>query len=166
MTTKTLAEMYKLKNITRYNNKAKLHTESVAEHSFFVSLIALQLADEYHLSDSQKLKCLEKAILHDMPEIELNDITHDVKLKLNLHPLLKTFEDKYYETNYPAYKELFNADGKYELIDNIVDLADAYSVLQFVEHEKSLGNVLEEWNIIVDEISERILQIKNKLAKI
>lgn len=164
MTSKTLAEMYKLKNITRYNNKAKLHTESVAEHSFFVSLIALQLCDEYHLSDAQKLKCLEKAILHDMPEIELNDITHDVKLKLNLYPLLKKFEDDYYDANYPEYKELF--DGKYELIDNIVDLADAYSVLQFVEHEKTLGNKLEEWDIIADEISERILRIKNKLTNI
>lgn len=29
-----LLEMYKLKNITRYNHKTRLKDESVAEHSF------------------------------------------------------------------------------------------------------------------------------------
>lgn len=164
MTHKELENIYKLKNITRYNNKAKLHNESVAEHSFFVSLITLHLCEEYKLNDSQTLKCLIKAILHDMPEIDLNDITHDVKIKLKLHPILKVFEDEYYKKNYAKHAKLFIEQD--EIIDNIVELADGLSVLQFVEHELSLGNQLSDWQEILNEINKRIAIISNKLEAI
>ena len=38
-----LLEMYKLKNIVRYNHRTRLKNENVAEHSFFTSLIALDI---------------------------------------------------------------------------------------------------------------------------
>ena len=77
-----LLEMYKLKNITRYNHRTRLKDESVAEHSFFTTLITLELCKRFELDNESMLACILKSLLHDMPETELNDITYDVRSRL------------------------------------------------------------------------------------
>lgn len=149
-----LLETYRLKNVIRYNCRNKLKAESVAEHSFYVTLFALQLCDKYHLSDDIKLNCLVKALLHDMPEIELNDITHNVKERLNLRPFLKQYEDKYFEDNFKDYAELMNNGDK--IVNSIVILADAMSVYQYILNEVSLGNKTDDIQEILEESKTRI----------
>lgn len=134
-----LLEMYKLKNIKRYNHRTRLKEESVAEHSFFTTLIALELCKKFKLNDKDTLLCLVKSLLHDMPEIEFNDITYDVKLKLNLYPLLKIHEDKYFEEHFADYASILTNDDE-NLINLIVKYADAMSVLQYSYNELDLGN--------------------------
>ena len=46
-----LDEVYKLKDIIRYNTRVKITKESVAEHSFFVAVITLHLCNKYHLDE-------------------------------------------------------------------------------------------------------------------
>ena len=92
-----LTDVYRLKNVIRYNTRNIIKEESVAEHSFYVALFSLKICDDYHIDNSTTKKVLIKALLHDMPEIELNDITHNVKEKLNLRPFLKKYEDDYFD---------------------------------------------------------------------
>ena len=92
---KELLEIYKLKNIVRYNTHPKLTKESVAEHSFYVALIALKICDKLNVSDDIKLLSIEKSLLHDLPEIKMNDITYDAKHILHLEDIIKKFETKY-----------------------------------------------------------------------
>ena len=40
-------DVYILKALTRYNNKFKIISESVAEHSYFVAVLTLKLHDDY-----------------------------------------------------------------------------------------------------------------------
>lgn len=158
---KYLEETYKLKNVIRYNTRNKLKDESVAEHSFYVALFTLKLCDDYNVDEKTKCQALIKALLHDMPEIELNDITHNVKERLNLRPFLKQYEDKYFEDNYRQYCELMNKGN--DLVNAIVVLADAMSVYQYTLNEISLGNSTEDMKSILEESKNRINMLSSTL---
>ena len=152
---KHLLYLYQLKNIIRYNSRKRLINESVAEHSFYVALIALEMCNERHLDEKTTLNCVIKALLHDMPEIELNDITHNVKENLNLRNVLKTYEDNFYKEKYPDFSELMinNEDNE---VNNIVELADIYSVYQYTTSELEFGNRSKDISDIYDDTIKRI----------
>ena len=145
-----LKELYKLKHLIRYNSRPKIQNESVAEHSFFVSVIALKISRELKLSDEQILKILIKSILHDIPEMDLNDITHDVKEKLQLRQLLKKYEDNFYFQKFNEEYELMSNNDD-DIINNVVQLADILSVKQYIDEEMILGNQSSEiWEIYLN----------------
>ena len=156
-----LLYLYQLKNIIRYNSRKRLVNESVAEHSFYVALIALEICEQRQLDDATTLKCVVKALLHDMPEIEINDITYNVKEKLNLRGLLKEYEDNFYKEKCSKYADLMINNDDNE-VNNIVKLADIYSVYQYVTNEIELGN---KSNDIQDIYQDTLKRIKNKGAR-
>lgn len=157
-----LRDTYRLKDVIRYNTRNTLKDESVAEHSFYVALFTLKLCDDYQIDEKTKLQALIKALLHDMPEIELNDITHNVKERLNLRPFLKQYEDKYFEDNYQQYSELMS-EGT-DLVNAIVVLADAMSVYQYALNETSLGNFTTDMKSILEESENRIRTLSDNLS--
>lgn len=164
MTEQELKELYKLKNIVRYNTRPRQTSESVAEHSFYVGVIALELCNEFKLTPMQTHTIVVKALLHDMPEIEINDITYDAKERLHLRPYLKKYEDDYFDRRFPLYADIMKDDtGLNQLV---VDLADAYSVLQYANHEISLGNKTDEMLTIRETIEPRIVSIREKISKL
>lgn len=157
-----LEEIYKLKNLIRYNNRTKLKDESVAEHSFFVALISLMICDTLGLDKDTTSECLIKAVLHDMPEIEMNDITHDVKERLKLGGILQEYECEYYDKHFKNFASLMNfEDGSISSI--IVQLADAESVRQFIQNEKKLGNQSKDIFEIDEECGQRISRLEDAL---
>ena len=156
-----LSNVYQLKNVIRYNTRPVLKQESVAEHSFYVALFALKICDDYNINENIKKDAVIKSLLHDMPEIELNDITHNVKEKLRLRPFLKAYEDEYYKTHYSQYYELMSTS--HDLTSIIVVLADAWSVFQYVNNEMSLGNKSKQIEEIDNEIRQRIQDLTNAL---
>lgn len=156
-----LSNVYQLKNVIRYNTRPVLKQESVAEHSFYVALFALKICDDYNINENIKTDAVIKSLLHDMPEIELNDITHNVKEKLRLRPFLKAYEDEYYKTHYSQYYELMSTS--HDLTSIIVVLADAWSVFQYVNNEMSLGNKSKQIEEIDNEIRQRIQDLTNAL---
>lgn len=158
-----LLEMYKLKNIVRYNHRTRLKNENVVEHSFFTTLIALDICKKLSIDVHNTFKVIVKCLLHDTPEQELNDITYDVKLKLNLRPLLKNFEDKYFEDNYANYADIMTNDDN-NIINAIVNYADAMSVLQYAYNETELGNTTFE--SIITETLERLDKLKTILVEV
>lgn len=158
---KDLEYIYQLKNLIRYNNKTRIKDETVAEHSFYVALISLLICNKYKLSQEIICKTLIKAILHDMPEIEINDITHDVKNKLNLSDFLKKYEDSYYEKYFPDFSNMMINDTN-DISQAIVNLADAESVFQFIQHEKLIGNISDDINKIYFETIERLSSLEKK----
>lgn len=156
-----LSNVYQLKNVIRYNTRPILKQESVAEHSFYVALFTLKICDDYNINENIKKDAVIKSLLHDMPEIELNDITHNVKEKLRLRPFLKAYEDEYYKTHYSQYYELMSTS--HDLTSIIVVLADAWSVFQYVNNEMSLGNKSKQIEEIDNEIRQRIQDLTNAL---
>lgn len=157
-----LEEIYKLKNLIRYNNRTKLKDESVAEHSFFVTLMSLMICDTLNIDKETTYECLIKAILHDMPEIEMNDITHDVKERLKLGKILQQYEFDYYAKNFKSFASMMNLEDD-SISSLIVNLADAESVRQFIQNEKKLGNQSRDIIEIDKECSQRISRLEDVL---
>lgn len=139
-TNSDLLEMYKLKNINRYNTRSCVRYENVAEHSFFTALITLKLCERLNVTKDVQNKCLIKALLHDFPEIELNDITYDAKIKLKISQIFKIHEDEYFKENFPEHYNIMINNDEYNLVNLIVNYADVLSTLQYTLSEINLGN--------------------------
>ncbi len=154
-----LMEVYKLKTLVRYNHRLRLTNESVAEHSFFTALFVLEICDKLSIKGELKAKCIEYALLHDVPETILSDIPSDVKdLSETLRMLLQIFEDSFMEDNYPNY----TSHSKDEEILSVVKLADLYSVRQYCMVEAALGNKTLDF---ADAVNERIDRLEKELIK-
>lgn len=159
-----LMNVYRLKNVIRYNTRNIIKKESVAEHSFYVALFALKICDDYNIDETTKKQAMMKSLLHDMPEIELNDITHNVKERLNLRPFLKKYEDEFFTQNYSEHRSLMiTGDDK---LNAIVLLADTMSVYQYALNEVSLGNQSDDIKEILDESRKRVIKCKENLERI
>lgn len=159
-----LIDVYRLKNVVRYNTRNIIKKESVAEHSFYVALFALKICNDYNVDPRTEKRAIIKALLHDMPEIELNDITHDVKEKLNLRPFLKKYEDEYFDTHFSEHRSLMKEGD--EKTNAIVDYADTMSVYQYALNETLLGNQSDDIQEILNVTRIRIKTCKERLEEI
>lgn len=147
-----LIDLYNLKGLKRYNTHFKIHDESVAEHSYYVSLFSMIIADTFDVNDKTKLLVVKKAMLHDLPEIVTSDIPHPTKERFpRIKEILEDAEDEILEEYLNNPKEFFVKTNKsFEVIaDIIVKLADKISVIQFCLVEQKLGNTTVD-HIIVD----------------
>jgi len=67
---------YRLKFLIRYSNMPRNIDESVAEHSFFVCMILMNLHSKYEFDIGW---ALQMAVCHDVAEAYTNDISHQTK---------------------------------------------------------------------------------------
>jgi 5'-deoxynucleotidase YfbR-like HD superfamily hydrolase len=132
--------------LERYNTTPHLFKESVADHSFQVSIVSLFLYEKY--KDKLKLNfesLIKMAIIHDEAESVdyIGDVPHPIKEN---NPILKQELENY---EYKAIKELlgieyvkylkeFNEEKSNESL--IVKLADVISCLIYSESEINKGN--------------------------
>ena len=128
---KFLEEIGKLKKIKRTGwviNKIP-EPESVAEHIFRVSIMALIFSDKFKLDEN---KCIKMAMIHDLAEALEGDITpydkidekskHEIEEKA-MKKLIKEIDNKeilelwqeYEEKNTPEAKFVYDLD-KFEMI--------------------------------------------------
>jgi len=157
-------ELYKLQGITRYSNIPRNHDENVAQHSFFVSSLCIELYNE--LKDTMKLdlgNMLLIATVHDWPEAEIDDVAHNVKRKYpKVKEALQEAELEYiskYPTNvinaFVEYLEGKTPDSK------VVHLADAMQCVQYTKVEVKTGN---EYMIpVLQESERRVRQLRKEL---
>ena len=132
-------DIYRLKFITRYSNRFRIHDESVAEHSLFVAAIVIKLHDEY---DFDLGLALLAAISHDIAESDISDVTHDIKEK---HPALKECLQVAELKEIMKYPQLirhgYNTFERAITVEGLIaNLADVIQVMQYVRTEMSLGN--------------------------
>lgn len=140
--------------------------ESVAEHSFRVSIIAMVLADFLGL-DKEKL--IKMALLHDMGEVITGDIVWsrgsivDIKKRAEKEQLGKIGLEKIFKTlgDPGEYKKIFE-----EMIARLSEEAKIFwqidkleMAMQALEYEKEQNKKLDEFFINAD------LQIETPLLK-
>ena len=151
---KEVMDEYVLGKIIRYNHRYRLQDESVATHSFFVSLFCLKIMAKLNLSHEVERQVLIMAALHDTAESKTSDIPHDVKNRYpEMQSILDRIEREYYAECWKKYvSDIYKPS---EIACNIVKLADAYSVYQYCINENTLGNVSDEIQIIKAEAEAR-----------
>ena len=156
-------DIYTLKALTRYNNKFKIINESVAEHSFFVAVLVLKMHDDYKFDLG---KALKMALVHDIPELHLSDVTHDVKR--NFPKLAKEVLSAEYSIMTHKYPNWLSAFMEFESEETpealIVKMADNLSCVQYATAEMALGNkgYMKE---VAKDAGKRVMRSEVKLKK-
>jgi 5'-deoxynucleotidase YfbR-like HD superfamily hydrolase len=157
-------KIYTLKALTRYNNKFKIISESVAEHSFFVAIFVLRLHEEYEFNLE---RALSMGLIHDIPELHLSDITYDVKRDFpKIKDAVLDAEHDVMKNIYPKWSNLFNQlEDELDSVESlIVRLADYISCSQYANAELGLGNS-GYMKDVKDESDQRINEVEKKLKK-
>lgn len=134
-----LDDMYRLSTIKRYSTVFRIHEESVAEHSFFVQAILVELWDGYVFDLS---RAMILALAHDMPEIELNDCPHITKEKYpEIKEAFDICESQVARTLPWVLREAVEEYNKGETIEaKMVHLADVLQCMQYAQVELDMGN--------------------------
>ena len=158
------AQIYNLAYIQRYNTMPRIKNESVAEHSFFVASIVVKLYEAY---DFNLGKALLMAVTHDWAESWLGDTVNVVKADFpgignsisaaEDHIMIKNFDGIVYE-NWHEHNELISVEAK------IVKYADVLQVLQYANHEVSLGNTC--FKRVVDDVQPILSKLKDSLESL
>lgn len=156
-----------LADMKRYNNRIKIKSESIAEHSFFVAYNILKIGYEYMLPSEVVNEAVAMAIVHDYPEAFTSDIPHDCKQSSpELRKLLLNLERTFLAEQMPEllsrYEKLSEENSLTALL---VDLGDAISVLQYSNREIELGNSTEDMKIIHNEVCSRVTRLFAKLEE-
>lgn len=155
-------KLQRMSNMIRYNNEVHIHDENVAEHSFYVAVYAMELCDVLKIEGILRGLIIEKALIHDIHEIELSDIPHNVKkASKELEDYCLEFEEKF---NRKYFNSLMNSIDDCKLctyVDAVVELADVLSVKQYAQQEVMFGNT-KKFSPILENANYRI----NKLIEV
>ena len=157
----------RLSNMKRFNNSIHMHDENVAEHSFYVALYSMEICNILRINGELRSVIIERALIHDVHEIELSDIPHDVKAKNSeiLDFCLK-FEEDYNNKNFPKIMaRQDNLRHELDFIQNVVELADIISVKQYSLQECEFGN-RKKFLPILSDTEKRINKIINYLYSV
>lgn len=157
-----LDEIYKLKNLVRYNQRARIRPESVAEHSYFVVLFTRLICEEYDVPRDIERLAIDYAISHDIPEIHISDIPWPVKNdNPALEKVLNKLENDFMKKEFPLFHKSFVQIKETPVANTIVELADILSVLQYTRSEYQLGN--KELKDVYDIAQSRYTEQHKKL---
>lgn len=156
-----MQELYALKHIIRYNNLPRILVESVAEHSFFVTLTVARLAKKYKFNIE---RALIMATVHDIFEIFIGDTPRNIKNQYkDLDKALMKAENDVIKDKYPEYEYLleeFNTGSTPEGL--IVKYADSLSVLLYAKTEIRLGSQHYMPGVAQD-AENKLIELKSKL---
>jgi 5'-deoxynucleotidase YfbR-like HD superfamily hydrolase len=162
----TMRQLYQMDNIIRYNTTPRHKNETVATHSYYVALFSMMLCNELNVSSLVRSKAIAIALVHDIPEVIINDVTYEAKQHMpDVKAALEKYEQEVIKANFPElYKNMYDSYFVDDDIANqIVRLADVLSVLQFSDHEINMGNTyLKGWD---KDTQQRIEEIKNNLER-
>lgn len=155
-------KVYNLRFIQRYSLTQRITSETVAEHSFFVAVIVMDLAEKYEFDVGVAVRM---AIIHDFAESELGDITLTAKQKHpNLVKEVRKAENKCMKSfGYDVYNLYKVYEDRNTPESLIVKYADVLQVKQYLESELSMGQSQRILDMVVS-TDNLILDYKMKLS--
>lgn len=162
-----------LSNISRYNTRFRIKNESVAAHSFYVTWFVANICSSLGLGHDTTRLAMEAALVHDIPEVYINDITYDCKQLIpEISVVIEPYERCIIEKLSPEVANiLFGPEtDEQKLINAIVRYADVVSVKQYALSEMKLGNgsfgsILEGANKRLDQVGEELTEVLNRFLK-
>ena len=141
----------RLTNILRWNTTPRICSDSVASHSYFVSLYSMIIADYLENRYKYKIdkeKVIRFALLHDIEECFSGDIVASIKAssqefresleKLNFKVLEVVFKNL---SNKKEYIDNWKESRKYDCLESlIVRVSDIISQILYSFEELKMGN--------------------------
>lgn len=156
--------LQRMSYMERYNNEIHIHSENVAEHSFYVAVYAMAICDVIGFNGELREIVIEKALIHDIHETVISDIPHNIKANFkSLNEICLNIENAYNKKNFEYLDKKYNMldIGIQGIVDCVVELADVISVKQYSQREISLGN--EAFEKILESAEERIVECFDQL---
>jgi len=155
----------RLSNIIRFNTRPRTTDETVAEHSFFVALYVLILAEVLDKKGVKidKLKAVRRALLHDLEECVAGDVMTHVKddgaLKRAYDKIALVSVNMALDKLPTDIKDFFTNEwidfNKGESNEDwLVDVADDVSGIVYCKEQMNLGN--KYFDIILTDYLSRL----------
>lgn len=135
-----------LGSVRRCGTIPALHQQNVAEHSFYVALIAMDMAQSYEgYVDTGEL--LRKALLHDAEEAFTGDIPHHVKrVSSTIKKSFKECGEFFVERYFPSWVRRLIGTSKSQFPEgDLVVVADYVELYLYCAEERTLGNRRSEY---------------------
>lgn len=157
-------DIYILDEIKRYSTTFTHRQESVASHSFFVAALLFKLKEHYVFDLGTAMII---AIAHDLPELELNDVSHRIK---QTYPEIKEAynicENRVTE-ELPSYSRMGikDYDENTSPEARMVHYCDVWQCQQFLCREFELGNKSEEIVIMLGKTESRLVEIRKTIKQ-
>lgn len=151
----------RLRHLQRCNNFSRNNPEDVAQHSYYTSLLAMTIADEYnawvdaHVSETERYEyqkanveiVLRKALLHDTDEAITSDVPYNVKhLTPEFNEEIEKAMSVIINQSYEGCSDIFERycllarNCKKDLEGTIVDIADMLELAIYCHEEYASGN--------------------------
>lgn len=132
-------DSYSLEFTKRYSMRLVNHQESVASHSYFVCLALMLLIEDYNFNLGD---ALQMAVAHDLPEIAISDVNHQVKRQFPaIAKELKLAEEAFAESLPLTLRAAYAAHLTDCREAMFVAYADTLQVVQYAMIEVRMGNV-------------------------
>lgn len=136
-----------LSSVTRFHGHRVINTQSVADHSARVGMLAFALALEYYQNEVDAHRVCTYALFHDMSEAILkNDSNSSIKAKYGIREMLNKLEHDVVGNIYDSGSDMSNTMKKLILEDCskedylLLKLADTLDFGLYVWEEVGLGN--------------------------
>ena len=171
-----VGDVSRLELIKRFSTSHVVHHQSVAEHSYFVALYAMFIAEwvaatyltEHKINNGYAVLMggvLQRALIHDIEESRTGDIPRPFK---HSNKMLLAMLDQHAEKQVdPILEKIYPDECKHFIATwkrskdatkegRIVALADFMSVLAYMMRELSLYNatMYDNWDSMVDYVAE------------
>ena len=144
------SKFYELSTSYRWQGIRMIKVENTAEHSYYVALFSLFIAESLALPKSTKNKAIQYALLHDYDEVFTGDIRHSLKyqtsvgedirysIKKYVGEVMDGLSDKSFYNR--VLKETIESESDY-MVKSIVKIADWLSMYFIMKNEIEMGNI-------------------------
>jgi 5'-deoxynucleotidase YfbR-like HD superfamily hydrolase len=138
-------ELRDLAHVKRWAIVRTLRDQSVAEHSYYVTMYANDIASHLGLDESVQLTILKRALWHDVDEILTGDIPGPHKKKLVDKVKANTFFQSamgviFGQRAHRDGQEVGDDPHRTQLVAAILKVADLLEAIHFLEEEATMGN--------------------------
>ncbi len=157
---KQLEKIYPLKATARkgWQLKAIRNPESVADHSYMLSMLCMMAKVHYPASEINFDHCIQIALIHDLAEAQVGDITphdgisEDTKYKLE-HDAFKHLPIEFkklwmeYESQVTIESHFVKDCDKFDMIyqANIYEQSDKIELQEFFDSVSFKTDIVKEW---------------------
>ena len=120
-----IRDVMRLSSIKRWGIIEMSRSQSVAEHSYNVAMISIEILSNMGMRDSNLLSdAMYWSLVHDLPELVTGDMPTPIKPFIDFYDMEQSL--------FPKYKEA-EEDIEEPLVKKVVKAADFVEALQFAE---------------------------------
>lgn len=172
-----LMNLRRLRYIKRCNNFPTVISEDVAQHSYFVSILAMAIADEYNAIKGKVVSVevvMRKALLHDSDEAYTSDIPWNIKhMSEEFHSYLTDTITRRMNKVYSECTDTFQCYNQYSqtcksgIEGVIVNLADNLELGMYCCEEYQMGNFyLKDMIVKAVQLAQDTIEAIPELARV